>query len=101
LGERLHKVWKMNATISLDFGSDENAIIFQRSFSPELNTLPTHRSIIELVPKGAIMTIIFKAEDVTALRAAINSVLQFAQVVDTTINKIEDSDSNCAEDDED
>jgi tRNA threonylcarbamoyladenosine modification (KEOPS) complex Pcc1 subunit len=89
LGEHKQKHWRINATISIDFGSDENAHIFEKSYTPETNSLPTHRSVVELLTMGSIILIKLKADDVTALRAAINSVLQFAQVVDATIIKID------------
>jgi tRNA threonylcarbamoyladenosine modification (KEOPS) complex Pcc1 subunit len=72
--------------LCLKFISKAEATIFLESFSPELNSLPMKRSTFEV--KQIDNQILFKihSDDAVAFRATINNFLQFAHVVEQTID---------------
>ena len=79
---------KINSTIQFEFKSPENLQIFYQSFLPEFSDLPMKRSKWVIKdPEPATSTLVFsiESEDATAFRATINSLLQFAHIVEKSI----------------
>ncbi len=80
---------KIFNTITFRFENPNNASIFYNSFLPEFEDMPLKRSKWEIChPDQNLNEIIFKiqSEDATAFRATINSLVQFANIVEKTIN---------------
>ncbi|MCP4762292.1 MAG: hypothetical protein GY870_10965 [archaeon] len=84
--------WKIKGEISLNMGSEENADIFITSFLPEIKTMPTKRSTLNVIKKESEVIINIKALDITAFRANINSILQFSNAVETIVSYVEKED---------
>ena len=74
-------VRKAIATIKLRFLSQKEINIIQKSLRPEVESSPTRRSEVHITSEGRTLTLIFEAEDTTALRASINSYLNWLQLL--------------------
>jgi tRNA threonylcarbamoyladenosine modification (KEOPS) complex Pcc1 subunit len=82
---------KVESSLRLIFDCSENAQIFYDSFMPEFESLPMKRSHWEINPPRDNLTEInfqISSDDETAFRATINSVIQFAHIIETTIGLI-------------
>ena len=80
---------KIDTQISFHFDSYEDAHIFYTSFLPEFNDMPLKRSRWQVQPPSTSSSAIqfdIHAEDATAFRATINSLIQFAHIVEKTIH---------------
>lgn len=80
---------KITTQISFQFDSPEDAQIFYTSFLPEFNDMPLKRSQWQVNPPESDSPVIqfnIQAEDATAFRATINSLIQFAHIVEKTIH---------------
>lgn len=79
---------KIISSIKFEFNSPSDAEIFYKSFVPEFQDMPMKRSKWTISnPKADSNEIIFQidSEDATAFRATINSLIQFANIVEKTI----------------
>ena len=79
------------SNLNLQFKTPEDADIFYQSFMPEFDTLPMKRSQWQIShspesPCDILFDI--NSDDETAFRATINSVIQFAHVIEVTINLV-------------
>lgn len=84
---------RISTSISLEFASAEKAHIFYQSFIPEFNDMPMKRSswtIRPFQPLDQKLTFDIKADDATAFRATINSLIQFASIVERTFSITEE-----------
>ncbi len=82
---------KIISSIKFEFNSPNDAEIFYKSFIPEFQDMPMKRSKWTISnPKADSNDIIFQinSEDATAFRATINSLIQFANIVEKTLNLI-------------
>ena len=80
---------KIINSIKFEFNSPSDAEIFYQSFIPEFQDMPMKRSKWTISkPKADSSEIFFQieSEDATAFRATINSLIQFANIVEKTIN---------------
>jgi len=80
---------KIISSIKFEFNSPKDAEIFYKSFIPEFQDMPMKRSKWTISePKVDSKKIIFQidSQDATAFRATINSLIQFANIVEKTIN---------------
>ncbi|TFF84084.1 KEOPS complex Pcc1-like subunit [Candidatus Thorarchaeota archaeon] len=75
------------AVIVVDLGSDERARILQRALEPETKAI-TDRSTTEITVSGSQLTLEISAEDLTAMRAAINSFLAWISACDRTLDSV-------------
>ena len=89
--ESERKEWEIINILSINMSTEENAMIFLNAFKPEIKTIPMKRSHLQISKENNNIIIKIKALDINALRASINSTLQFANVVNTTINYVRDS----------
>ena len=79
---------KIISSIKFEFNTASDAEIFYKSFIPEFQDMPMKRSKWTIsTPKADFNEIIFQieSEDATAFRATINSLIQFANIVEKTI----------------
>ena len=79
---------KIISSIKFEFNSAGDAEIFYKSFIPEFQDIPMKRSKWTISnPKVDSNEIIFQieSEDATAFRATVNSLIQFANIVEKTI----------------
>ena len=84
-------IMQVQTSLRLHFNSPEDAKIFYRAFMPEFNTLPMKRSKWNVQPPSentSDITFEINSEDGTAFRATVNSLIQFANVVDISIGLI-------------
>lgn len=81
--------WQIVDKMSIDMRTEENAAIFYDAFIPELATMPTRRSSLEINQQNNRIIFDLKAKDITAFRATVNSILQFANVVDGLVEYID------------
>ena len=80
---------KIISSIKFEFNSPNDAEIFYKSFIPEFQDIPMKRSKWTISsPKADSNEINFQIEsqDATAFRATINSLIQFANIVEKSIN---------------
>ena len=84
---------KVSDKLVLHFLSPSDATIFLRSFLPEDTTLPNKRSQWKITTEETSADISFdiEADDLTAFRATINSIIQMAYIVDTTLKTVEEN----------
>ena len=76
------------SSIKFEFNSASDAEIFYESFIPEFQDMPMKRSKWTISnPKVDSNEILFQinSEDATAFRATVNSLIQFANIVEKTI----------------
>jgi tRNA threonylcarbamoyladenosine modification (KEOPS) complex Pcc1 subunit len=64
-----------HVSIEIELESDEVAKNLFLALNPETKSVPSERAITQLSIKGNILIIDVEAEDLTALRAAVNSFL--------------------------
>jgi len=79
---------KILNSIEFEFNSPSDAEIFYKSFMPEFQDMPMKRSKWTISNLEASSNKIFfqiESEDATAFRATINSLIQFANIVEKTI----------------
>ena len=80
---------QITTEISFNFNTPEDAKIFYSSFMPEFHDMPQKRSIWHVSPlikESSEIKFKIQSEDATAFRATINSLIQFAHVVEKTLN---------------
>jgi tRNA threonylcarbamoyladenosine modification (KEOPS) complex Pcc1 subunit len=78
----------IDTVIKLQFPTPKERDIFYQSFLPEFSDLPMKRSEWQIeVPSQEFgdLSIHIKSVDATAFRATINSLIQFAHIVEKTI----------------
>ncbi len=79
---------KIISLIKFEFDTPSDAEIFYQSFIPEFQDIPMKRSKWTISnPKADSNEINFQidSEDATAFRATVNSLIQFANIVEKTI----------------
>lgn len=76
-----------DAVIEIDLGSEERAKILQRALEPETNAI-TDRSTTRVSVSGSKMTLKISANDLTAMRAAINSFLSWISACERTLDSV-------------
>lgn len=81
----------VEANIKVDMNSKENAGIFLKSFTPEIDSIPMKRSSLEFSKNENFIEFSIKASDINAMRASMNSILNFVNVVKESLNFIENS----------
>ena len=82
----------VEANIKVNMKSKENAGIFLKSFTPEIESIPMKRSSLEFLKNENIVEFRIEASDINAMRASMNSILNFVNVVNESLNFIENSD---------
>ena len=77
-------------TLQLEFNTVLHADIFLQSFLPEAEGMPMKRAKwqFQRTDDSRVVKIHITAQDAIAYRATINSLIQLAYVVETTINII-------------
>lgn len=88
---------KITNEINLEFHQIENRDIFYRSFLPEFKDFNVKRSawqISSIIPNSKSLTFRIQAEDATAFRATINSLILFANIVEKTIDLVDNYSKN-------
>ena len=81
----------VEANIKVNMKSTENAGIFLNSFTPEIESIPMKRSSLKFINNENFVEFIIKASDINAMRASMNSILNFVNVVKESLNFIENS----------
>lgn len=81
----------VEAKIKVNMNSKENAGIFLKSFTPEIDSIPMKRSSLEFSKNENFIEFYIKASDINAMRASMNSILNFVNVVNESLNFIENS----------
>lgn len=84
-----NKFWLIENSLKINFKTPQNAEIFIKSFSPELETMPLRRSKLQLTQDRQFVVFEIFAEDINAFRANMNSILQFSNVVMESIKLTE------------
>ncbi|MHA1777367.1 MAG: hypothetical protein DRO88_00340 [Promethearchaeia archaeon] len=83
---------QITTEVKFIFNTIEHRDIFFKSFLPEFKGFNAKRSswqIYPINPDSAHINFQIQAEDATAFRATINSLIQFASVVEKTLNLVE------------
>ncbi len=83
---------KIENVLTFRFETAETASIFYSSFAPEIEDSVLKRSSWEVAPPDpASSVVIFTiyADDATAFRATVNSVIQIAHIVEKTVHIVE------------
>jgi KEOPS complex subunit Pcc1 len=80
---------KSNLRLEFKLGSD-NAQIFYTSFIPEFSDMPMKRSKWKIFPPekqndSEVVIFEIESEDAVAFRATINSIIQFAHIIEKTV----------------
>ncbi len=74
---------KTNAIVRLKFSSEKQVNAVLNALKPEADAPLTRRSKVNLKRQDLFVILNFEAEDVVALRAALNSYLRW---IDSTVN---------------
>jgi KEOPS complex subunit Pcc1 len=72
---------KASAILKVNLPSERISETIQRALEPETKTSLTDRSRMKLSREGKTVTLVFKAEDTTALRASMNSYLNWLHLL--------------------
>ena len=84
---------KIRESLEFSFKSPENAMIFYKSFIPELEKIPLKRSKLEIdKPKMESNNVFIRifADDAIAYRANINSLIIFANSVEKALSLVDE-----------
>ena len=83
------KSWMISTTMTVDFGSEENVNIFLNAYKPESDTIKTKRSIVDIKSDGPYVIFEIGGSDINAMRASLNSILNFTNVIKKTLDFVE------------
>ena len=83
--------WIVEAKITVNMKTKENAGIFLKSFTPEIESIPMKRSSLKFLNNENFIEFSIKALDINAMRASMNSILNFVNVVNESLKFIENS----------
>jgi len=72
---------KASAIVKVNLPSEKISKTIQKALEPETATSITNRSKIKLGCEGKTLTLVFEAEDTTALRASMNSYLNWLHLL--------------------
>ncbi len=72
---------RAQATIRLNFPSERHLTVVVKALEPEVNNLSTSRSRVFVEGQDKELTLSFRAEDTSALRAAVNSYLHWIALI--------------------
>jgi len=79
------------ATIRLKFPRKEQLSAIFEALEPETRTSVTSRSKVKIKKEGLVLTLIFEADDTSALRAALNSYLHWIHLTKDALSAMETS----------
>jgi KEOPS complex subunit Pcc1 len=68
---------KVDMQFQIEFDDTKQAYIILKALEPEIISSPSHRASVELKIDGSKLNMNIQAEDVTSLRAAINSYIRW------------------------
>ena len=77
------------ATISIDFPSEEHLKIVLDALTPETRISVARRSKVYVEGEGTRLKLIFETTDTSALRAALNSYLRWIVVINDACSAME------------
>ncbi|MCS7129768.1 MAG: KEOPS complex subunit Pcc1 [Candidatus Caldarchaeum sp.] len=77
--------------ISMKVYLDERAAeIMVKSIKPELSSMKTGRSLVEIIPDKGCLNIVLTSKDIVAARAASNTVIRLLKASYETLEVVED-----------
>jgi len=79
---------KALAIIKVNLPSEKISRTIQKALEPETKTSLTDRSKMKLIREGKTITLLFEAEDTTALRASMNSYLNWLRLLKELCNSL-------------
>jgi len=82
---------RATATVRLKFPKEEQLSAIFKALEPETRSASTSRSSVTVERDGDTLTLIFKASDTSALRAALNSYLHWIRLTRDVLESIETS----------
>ena len=80
---------KASAIVKVNFISEKTSEAIQKALEPETKTSITNRSRMRLSREGKTVTLVFEAEDTTALRASMNSYLNWLHLLQDICGSLE------------
>ena len=83
------RVLSGHAVLEIDMGSPQMAETIRRALEPETDSVPSERSTARVHADGSRLIIEITAEDLTALRAAMNSYLAWVSGSKRALESIE------------
>jgi len=75
-------------TLELDLGTADRVAILTAALSPEIMSAPSDRSTVSLDSHGSVLVIRISAQDLAALRAAMNSYLSWVSACLRTVDTV-------------
>ena len=82
---------KASAVVRLNFPSEKMSFMIQKALEPETRASVTYRSKVKLTCEGKTVSLFFEANDITALRASMNSYLSWLQMLNDLCNSLDTS----------
>ena len=79
------------AVVEFPLSTDELATILYNALVPETESVPSDRAHSKVSTKGSTLIVEIKANDLTALRASLNSFTAWIAACLTTLDSIEKS----------
>ncbi len=79
---------KALAIIKVNLPSEKISRTIQKALEPETKTSLTDRSKMKLIREGKTITLLFEAKDTTALRASMNSYLNWLRLLKELCNSL-------------
>lgn len=76
-----------DAVIDIDMGSEERARIIRQALEPETSAI-TDRSTTQIELSGSQLILKISADDLTAMRAAINSFLSWISACERILDSV-------------
>lgn len=80
---------KARAIVRLNFPSEDHLDVVLKALKPEIEKPLTSRSRVNIKGEGKVLTLIFEAQDTSALRALTNSYLRWVALVNDTWSVME------------
>ncbi len=80
---------KTSAIVRVIFSSERTSEAIQKALEPETTASITNRSRMRLSREGKIITLVFEAKDTTALRASMNSYLNWLRLLQDVCGSLE------------
>ena len=76
------------ANLRLQLGSDEEARLLCSALLPETESVPSDRAETTVSAEGSVLLVQIRADDLTALRAAMNSFLSWISACQHTLDSV-------------
>ena len=89
-GDSDSSILALDAEIALDFSTENEASVIFHAINPETKEVASERARTTITQDGNVLHIKIEAEDLTAMRASMNSFLAWISACQQTLTNVSD-----------